>query len=82
MDIRMPVMDVLEASRKIREFDNPIICMSANVYKEDKQAAKDAGMDEFIEKPLEKSDIEDKFKKVLLQNYSHDDKIQKIRMLR
>jgi signal transduction histidine kinase/CheY-like chemotaxis protein len=72
MDIRMPVMDGLEATRKIREFDRetPIICMSANVYKEDKQAAKEAGMNEFIEKPLEKADIEDKFKKVLLHSYS------------
>ncbi len=71
MDIRMPVMDGLEATRKIREFDKetPIICMSANVYKEDKQAAKEAGMNEFIEKPLEKADIEDKFKKVLINHY-------------
>jgi|GEM_PF-711229 len=72
MDIRMPVMDGLEATKRIREFDRetPIICMSANVYKEDKQSAKDAGMNEFIEKPLEKADIEDKFKKVLLHSYS------------
>ncbi len=73
MDIRMPVMDGLEATRKIREFDKetPIICMSANVYKEDKQAAKEAGMNEFIEKPLEKADIEDKFKRVLTHSYSY-----------
>jgi signal transduction histidine kinase/CheY-like chemotaxis protein len=71
MDIRMPIMDGFEATRRIREFnkETPIICMSANVYKEDKQAAKEAGMNEFIEKPLEKADIEDKFKKVLLHSY-------------
>ena len=78
MDIRMPVMDGLEATRRIREFDKdtPIICMSANVYKEDKQAAKEAGMNEFIEKPLEKSDIEDKFTKVLMHSYSKIDPVK------
>ncbi len=62
MDMRMPVMDGLEATRKIRQFNHsvPIICMSANVYREDKHAAKAAGMNDFIEKPLEKSDIESK----------------------
>ncbi len=67
MDMRMPVMDGLEATRKIREFDKktPIICMSANVYKEDKIAAEEAGMNDFIEKPLEKGDIESKFLKLL-----------------
>ncbi len=44
MDMRMPVMDGLEATRTIREFNKsvPIICMSANVYKEDKIAAESA----------------------------------------
>ena len=60
MDMRMPVMSGQEATRKIREFDTvtPIICMSANVYKEDKLEAQEAGMNAFIEKPLEKVDIE------------------------
>lgn len=67
MDMRMPVMDGLEATRTIREFDKttPIICMSANVYKEDKLAAKASGMNDFIEKPLSKKDIENKLIKVL-----------------
>ena len=67
MDMRMPVMDGLEATRKIRKFDKdvPIICMSANVYKEDKIAAEEAGMNDFIEKPLERSDIENKLLRLL-----------------
>ncbi len=67
MDIRMPVMDGLEATKRIREFDQetPIICMSANVYKEDKLEAEEAGMDDFIEKPLEKQDIEEKLNKYI-----------------
>ena len=67
MDMRMPVMDGLEATRKIREFDQdvPIICMSANVYKEDKIAAEESGMNDFIEKPLERSDIESKLLRLI-----------------
>ena len=69
MDVRMPVMDGLIATRKIREFnqDVPIICMSANVYKEDKIAAQEAGMNDFIEKPLERIDIETKLVKLIKQ---------------
>ncbi len=67
MDMRMPVMDGLEATKKIRLFNPtvPIVCMSANVYREDKYAAKQAGMNDFIEKPLEKSDIESKLLKLI-----------------
>jgi CheY-like chemotaxis protein len=67
MDMRMPIMDGLEATRAIRKFDTvtPIICMSANVYKEDKLAAKASGMNDFIEKPLSKQDIENKLLKIL-----------------
>ncbi len=67
MDMRMPVMDGLDATRAIRLFDTttPIICMSANVYKEDKIAAQESGMNDFIEKPLSKKDIEDKLLKLV-----------------
>ena len=72
MDMRMPIMDGLEATRAIRQFDTkiPIICMSANVYKEDKLAAKASGMNDFIEKPLSKQDIENKLLKVLNHDFS------------
>ena len=67
MDMRMPVMDGLEATQKIREFNShvPIVCMSANVYKEDKMAAEESGMNDFIEKPLERKDIENTLLKLL-----------------
>ena len=71
MDMRMPVMNGQEATRKIREFDKeiPIICMSANVYKEDKLEAQEAGMDAFIEKPLEKIDIENELLKLINRKF-------------
>ena len=67
MDMRMPVMDGLEATKKIRAFNShvPIVCMSANVYKEDKMAAEESGMNDFIEKPLERKDIENTLVKLL-----------------
>ncbi len=60
MDMRMPVLDGVEATKQIRKFNKevPIICMSANVYREDKHEAQLAGMNDFIEKPLEPKDIE------------------------
>jgi two-component system CheB/CheR fusion protein len=59
MDIRMPILDGIEATREIRTFnkDVPIVCMSANVYREDMDAAELAGMNDFIEKPFEYRDI-------------------------
>jgi len=77
MDMRMPVMDGLDATRAIREFDTdiPIICMSANVYKEDKIAATNSGMNDFIEKPLSKDDIENKLLKLINHEFDVEEKI-------
>ncbi|HHB93722.1 MAG TPA: response regulator, partial [Campylobacterales bacterium] len=52
----------------------PIICMSANVYKEDKLAAEESGMNDFIEKPLEKADIESKLLKLIHNEFDNIDK--------
>jgi signal transduction histidine kinase/CheY-like chemotaxis protein len=59
MDIMMPVMDGLEASRQIRALSRKdagqvkIIAMTANAYQEDILKAKEAGMDEYLTKPLD-----------------------------
>ena len=54
MDINMPIMDGLEATKRIRQMGVkvPIVAMSANVSDQDRRAALDAGMDAFTEKPI------------------------------
>jgi len=66
MDMQMPIMGGLDASREIRKFNEDVIivCMSANVYREDKHNAVEAGMNDFIEKPLEYIDIESRLAKL------------------
>lgn len=54
MDIAMPRMDGLEATRELRRrgIDIPIIAMTANVGEKDRRAALEAGMNAFAEKPI------------------------------
>ena len=59
MDIRMPIMNGLEATRAIRSLGRddaktvPIIAMTANAYEEDIQNCIDAGMNEHLAKPID-----------------------------
>ncbi len=60
MDMSMPEMDGIEATRAIRRADIPqptIIALTANVFASDKAACLNAGMDGFLAKPLKRSDL-------------------------
>lgn len=69
MDMQMPVMDGIEATRIIREdldIKTPIVGVSANAFEEDRLNALDAGMNYYLSKPLEMK----KLSHVLEQIYS------------
>ncbi len=63
MDILMPVLDGLEAARRIRAMDRPdaktipILAMTANAYREDEEKSIAAGMNAHLTKPLSPNDV-------------------------
>ena len=54
MDLKMPVMDGLEATMKIKKLQPslPVIALTANVFDIDRQNAEAAGCDDFLAKPI------------------------------
>lgn len=73
MDIQMPVMNGIEATKAIRELEGlagknehiPIIAVTAFAMDQDKKNCLDAGMDAFLAKPYKPYELEEKIKEVL-----------------
>jgi signal transduction histidine kinase/DNA-binding response OmpR family regulator len=75
MDVQMPEMDGLEATRRIREVPHPyamtipIVAMTANVFREDIEACIKAGMDDHLGKPLNMEEVFRKLRKYGRRRY-------------
>lgn len=74
MDCQMPVMDGYECTRQIRDPNSsvlnhhiPIIALTANAMRGDKEACLEAGMDDYVSKPVEAETIEQMLRKWLAQ---------------
>jgi CheY-like chemotaxis protein len=65
MDVQMPEMDGFAATAQIRALDSgscqsPIIGMTAYAFAEDRDACLNAGMDDYISKPIKRTDLLEK----------------------
>ena len=63
----MPVMDGIEATKKIREFNTDIliIAMTANAFMEDKNRCLEAGMNDYLSKPISLGKVRDSLSKII-----------------
>ncbi len=83
MDIQMPEMDGIEATKTIRQTTNkkidnqiPIIAMTALTIKDDREKLLDAGMNEYISKPINFNEID-----LVLSRLFEDNSLQKVKKL-
>ena len=76
MDMRMPVMDGYEATRRIRATDGgadvSIVGVTASAFSEMRQAVLDAGVNQVVVKPLDVSELYDKIRKLLGVDYVYE----------
>ncbi len=80
MDIRMPIMDGYEATRKIKSTDQgkstAVIALTASVFEEERAIVLAAGCDDFMRKPFREEDILNMMNKHIGVQYIYEDKIQ------
>lgn len=73
MDVQMPGRDGLDATRAIREAEKlsghhiPIIAMTAHAMTGDRQRCLDAGMDEYLSKPIRIAELEEKLSRIVVE---------------
>ena len=67
MDIKMPIMDGLEATKAIREKhpDLPILALTANAFDSDRQLAMEVGCNDFLSKPVSSEECIETIKRII-----------------
>ena len=78
MDVQMPIMDGVEATQEILEFEKeeeiphtPIIAVTANVLKGDRERFIGAGMDDYISKPIEQKELQRVVDNIIKHKYEN-----------
>jgi PAS domain S-box-containing protein len=77
MDMRMPLMDGYEATRRIKEIDGkntPIIAVTASAFYEDRKKIIDAGVNAYLRKPFKEYEIFNAIQSFLGVRYVYDEK--------
>ncbi|MGD9215772.1 MAG: response regulator [Desulfobacteraceae bacterium] len=81
MDVRMPVMDGLEATRRIKQTEagksTPIAALTAHALEEEKEVILAAGCDDFVHKPFRDQEIFEAMAKHLGLKYVHESSLEK-----
>ena len=82
MDIQMPILDGIAATKIIRDptssvinHNIPIIALTAHAMKADRQLFIDAGMDDYLTKPLNRAELESVLKKFLVHSSGPQEKV-------
>jgi signal transduction histidine kinase len=80
MDLKMPVMDGHEATRRIKDSpggsETSIIAVTASALEEEKQEALASGADDFVRKPFKEADLLEAIRRVLGAEYTYEDEEQ------
>ena len=78
MDVQMPVMNGYEATGRIREWERsndtrtPIVALTAFTIKGDREKCLEAGMDDYLSKPVNLDELHEMVSKWTLKNWSDD----------